>query len=85
MLLRRKNNSNPNPYQDNTIIHIDVSGYGDFAITIYDVVGHLIWQKNISNDLSFDVPLSGFYYSSGMYLIAVSDSHSEKILKLIKL
>jgi hypothetical protein len=61
-------------------VHVDVSHYGDFTITVYDVIGHLILQKNISSATSFDVPLSGFDFSAGLYL----DSHSFVTLKCSK-
>jgi hypothetical protein len=75
----------PNPYQNSTVIHIDVSAYTDFSIDIYDVVGHLISRQNIASDTSFDVPLSDFNQSAGLYLIQIGDSHSDVVLKLIKL
>jgi hypothetical protein len=75
----------PNPYQDNTIVHVDVWSYADFSITMYDVVGHIISQRNISSSIPVDIPLSDFKESAGVYLIQVSDSHTKKILKLIKL
>ena len=75
----------PNPYQDNTIVHVDVSEYGNYSVTVYDVIGQLITFKSISTNTSFDVPLSGFNFSVGMYLIQVSDSHNNVVLKLIKL
>ena len=75
----------PNPYQQNTILHIDDSQYGIFSIRVYDVIGHLIGVKNVSGDGSFDIPLSDFEYSSGLYLIQVSDSNNSITLKMIKL
>jgi hypothetical protein len=72
-------------HQENTIIHIDLSQYSYFTISMYNMIGQLILQKNISSDTSFDVPLAYFERSAGMYLIEVSDSHSKQILKLIKL
>jgi hypothetical protein len=75
----------PNPYQDNTIIHIDVSEYGDFSISMYDMVGHMVSHQNISGATSFDVSLSDFTYSAGIYLIEVSDIHSRVVLKMVKL
>jgi hypothetical protein len=75
----------PNPYDQNTVIHIDLSGYTAFVINIYDMVGRRVSSRNIASDTSFDVPLSDFNESAGMYLIQVSDSHNNKILKLIKL
>jgi hypothetical protein len=66
-------------------VHVDVSAYGDYTIRMYDVVGHLILEKNISTGTSFDLPLFDFKESAGMYLIQVSDSYNRITLKLIKL
>jgi hypothetical protein len=49
------------------------------------MIGQLILQKNISSSTSFDVPLSDFDKSAGMYVIEVSDAHNKQILKIIKL
>ena len=35
----------PNPYQDNTIVHVDVSRYGDYIVIVYDLLGHQIIQR----------------------------------------
>ncbi len=75
----------PNPYEDNMVLHIDVSQYTDFSISIYDLIGHLVLQKNMASAVPFDLPLSGFDHSAGMYIIQVSDSHNSKVLKLVKL
>jgi hypothetical protein len=32
----------PNPYQNNTVIHVNVSDYSDFSISIFDVVGQQV-------------------------------------------
>jgi hypothetical protein len=75
----------PNPYQDNTTVHVVVSQYENFSITAYDVIGHLLMKQAIATGTSFDIPLSNFNQSAGMYLIRVSDSYSSIILKLVKL
>ncbi|MCW3126913.1 MAG: hypothetical protein JWO03_2571 [Bacteroidetes bacterium] len=74
----------PNPYQENTVVHVEVMQNDNFTISMYDMIGQLIFKKNISSDMSFDVPLTDFDKSAGMYLIEVSDSHNKQTLKMIK-
>jgi hypothetical protein len=75
----------PNPYEGTTVVHIEVSGYADFSIIVYDLVGHVVRQINILSGTSFDVPLLGFEESAGMYMVQVSDTHTRQVLKMIKL
>jgi hypothetical protein len=75
----------PNPYEGTTVIHIEVSEYTEFSISVYDILGREVRQINVAGSTSFDVPLSDFNESMGMYLIAVSDMHTRLILKMIKL
>jgi hypothetical protein len=70
----------PNPYEGTTVVHIEVSGYANFSIIVYDLVGHIVRQINIASTVSFDVPLSGFEESAGIYLIQVSDLHNRQVL-----
>jgi hypothetical protein len=75
----------PNPYEGTTVIHIDVSEYTEFNIAVYDMLGQVVRQTDIAGSGSFDVPLSDFNESMGMYLIEVSDIHTRLVLKMIKL
>jgi hypothetical protein len=75
----------PNPYEGTTVVHIETSAYEAFTVTVYDVIGHVVRQINIASGTSFDVPLSDFQQSAGMYLIQVSDSQTRQVLKMIKL
>jgi hypothetical protein len=75
----------PNPYENNTVLHIEVSQYAEFSITIYDLLGHILKQVNIASGNAFDLSLSDLKENAGMYLLEVSDSFKKKTCKLIKL
>ena len=74
----------PNPYQDNTVVHVDVSQFSDLTVTVYDLLGQPVFQKSIQTDSSVDVSLSDLHINSGLYLIEVSDGRQKSILKLTK-
>jgi hypothetical protein len=75
----------PNPYQDNTIVHIDVSQFSDLTISVYDLLGQIVLQKNVQTDSSIDVPLSNFNSGQGLYMVEISDGRNKATMKLIKM
>ncbi len=72
----------PNPMTDHTTLVIYPSESGDAAISIYDMTGKLIAQKQFYLDkISNEFILSGF--NSGLYLISVRGKayqYSEKLI-----
>ncbi len=45
----------------------------------------MVRQISVAGSGTFDVALSGFEQAAGLYLIQVSDGHTNQALKMIKL
>jgi hypothetical protein len=75
----------PNPYQDNTIVHVDANQESDFNIRVTDLIGQVVLEQSIKSAHPFDVSLSAIKAGPGVYQVEVSDSHSRREFKLIKL
>jgi len=68
----------PNPVK--TILHINTLGIEDVNVKIYDVLGHLVFQKlGISNQ---SINLASL--KKGLYVLALQTAKQQKTFKLIK-
>ena len=74
----------PNPYEHNSAIHIETTKWSTIGIAVYDVLGNIVWQTKQASGTPFDISISDFEGSTGIYLITVTDGYNSKVLKMTK-
>ncbi len=76
----------PNPIENSTRVSLNLEQPGDFHLTVFDLAGHLTFEKNIKlsaggNQIELDLK----DWKSGVYLLNLSDENLRGNLKLLKL
>lgn len=63
----------PNPSREEITFEYDSKRYGQMAIEIFDVQGRLIFQKDISEQMSNTIKINVSDWSKGVYFIKVNN------------
>ena len=71
----------PNPAQGSASLRINGDAK-EIAVTIADISGKIIWQKNITNPAQVSLPVEKL--ASGIYMVTVKSGPDTKILKFVK-
>ena len=76
----------PNPSENNPTLRIDVYERTDFKIRIFDILGNLINETDLTSDAPFTTTLKMSGLSSGVYIINVvrSNDDIQQSVKFIK-
>ncbi|MGL2964933.1 T9SS type A sorting domain-containing protein, partial [Flavobacterium sp. RSB2_4_14] len=73
----------PNPFANNFMISVTTTAKESINITVYDMVGRLIEQQEVSAKTLESLPL-GERYPSGVYNIVVTQGEDVKTLRVVK-
>lgn len=72
----------PNPFDTKTTVQLSSQSNQNCILKVYDMTGKIIESKEI-HSLTFEIQL-GENYTSGVYLITVSDGYSTTSCRIIK-
>ena len=83
MPLTFKANAYPNPFANNFMLDIKTSSQSDVNLKVYDMIGRMIEQKDVSIS-DMENTMLGNSYPSGVYNIIVSQEDNVQTLRVIK-
>ncbi|WP_445454794.1 T9SS type A sorting domain-containing protein [Flavobacterium sp. 25HG05S-40] len=76
-------NAYPNPFANNFMLDVKTSSQSDVNLKVYDMIGRLIEQKDVSIS-DMENTMLGNGYPSGVYNIIVSQEDNVQTLRVIK-
>jgi hypothetical protein len=83
VILPFKATAYPNPFADNFMLDVKTNSLSVVNVTVYDMVGRLIEQREVSiNDIG--TTTIGNNYPSGVYNVVVAQEDSLQTVRVVK-
>ena len=74
----------PNPVLDILTVSIPESGNNSYLAEVFSINGKLVYSKKIQDSISdFKIDVNNF--TSGLYILKISNYKTSRIIKIIKL
>jgi len=75
----------PNPVEDRLNISFDMKSSGDYTVSIYDLSGRKITQKDLSGKSGiFETTVNSSNWTSGMYIVDIAKDGAHKKANIIR-
>jgi len=72
----------PNPTIGDITVHVGMSQVGDIAISMMDIQGHVVYQKEISSVISHTELIEN-NFAKGIYFLTINNGRNVKVQKVI--